>query len=324
MDRDSGDPRPDDRTADVPEGGDKSSRTDRLTNALVHAVIRLALALPYRWRVPLFGAFMARIVAPAAGYHQRVRANLAHVLPDLPPAEVRRLMRAVPDNAGRAIIEIYSGGDFVDRIRSLTPQGPGVDALLQAGREGRPVILVTGHFGNYDAPRAWLIAQGYRVGGLYNPMQNAFFNAHYVAAMASIGTPLFERGRRGLAQMVRFLKSGGMVGMVVDQYMSHGPALPFFGKPAPTALSAAEMALKYGAALVPIYGIRQPDGLSFEIRVEDPIPHTDPETMTRALNASLEALVRDHMDQWFWIHRRWKPGRQARHQRRRAAATTGP
>jgi KDO2-lipid IV(A) lauroyltransferase len=106
--------------------------------------------------------------------------------------------------------------------------------------------------------------------------------------------------------------------------MSHGPALPFFGKPAPTALSAAEMALKYDAALVPIYGIRQPDGLSFEIRVEDPIPHTDPETMTRALNASLEALVRDHMDQWFWIHRRWKPGRQARIQRRRAAATTGP
>jgi KDO2-lipid IV(A) lauroyltransferase len=272
----------------------------------------------------MFGGFMARVVAPAAGYHRRVAANLSHVLPDLPATDVRRLMRAVPDNAGRAIIEIYSGPQFVDRIRPLTPQGPGVDALMQAGREGRPVILVTGHFGNYDAPRAWLIAHGYRVGGLYNPMTNTFFNAHYVAAMASIGTPLFERGRRGLAEMVRFLKSGGMVGLVVDQYMSHGPALPFFGKPAPTALSAAEMALKYGALLVPIYGIRQPDGLSFEIRVEAPIPPTDPETMTRALNASLEALVRDHMDQWFWIHRRWKPERQTRNQRNRAAATTGP
>jgi KDO2-lipid IV(A) lauroyltransferase len=106
--------------------------------------------------------------------------------------------------------------------------------------------------------------------------------------------------------------------------MGHGPALPFFGKPAPTALSAAELALKYDGLLVPIYGIRQPDGLSFTIRVEDPVPPSDPETMTRALNASLEALVRQHMDQWFWIHRRWKPRRQARRQRASAAATTGP
>lgn len=305
---------------DTPQGG----RVDRAVNAVVHGVIRLALALPYRWRVPLFGAFMARVVAPLARYDRRIRDNLAHVLPDLPEPEVRRLMRAVPDNAGRAIIEIYSGRQFVDRIRPLAPQGPGVDRLLDAGRRGKPVILVTGHFGNYDAPRAWLIANAFRVGGLYNPMANAFFNDHYVQAMASVGTPLFPRGRRGLAEMVRFLKSGGMVGMVVDQYMRHGPALPFFGQPAPTALSAAELALKYGALLVPIYGIRQPDGLTFSIRVEDPVPPSDPETMTRALNASLEALVREHMDQWFWIHRRWKPERQARRQRATAAATTGP
>jgi KDO2-lipid IV(A) lauroyltransferase len=301
-----------------------ASRGDRAVNAVVHAMIRLTLALPYRWRVPLFGAFMGRVVAPLARYDNRVRDNLAHVLPDLPAPEVRRLMRAVPDNAGRAIIEIYSGRQFVDRIRPLTPQGPGVDRLLDAGRRGQPVILVTGHFGNYDAPRAWLIANGFRVGGLYNPMANAFFNAHYVDAMASIGTPLFARGRRGLAEMVRFLKSGGMVGMVVDQYMKHGPALPFFGQPAPTALSAADLALKYDALLVPIYGIRQPDGLSFAIRVEDPVPPSNPETMTRALNASLEALVRDHMDQWFWIHRRWKPERRRGDQRASAAATTGP
>ena len=323
MASDKGDRRDAPAPADLSDGSD-AGRADRAVNAAVHGMIRAALALPYRWRVPLFGAFMARIVAPLARYDVRVAENLAHVLPDLPATEVRRLMRAVPDNAGRAIIEIYSGAQFVNRIRSVTPDGPGVQPLLDAGRAGQPVILVTGHFGNYDAPRAWLIANGFRVGGLYNPMANAFFNTHYVDAMASIGTPLFPRGRRGLAEMVRFLRSGGMVGMVVDQYMSHGPALPFFGKPAPTALSAAELALKYDALLVPIYGIRQPDGLTFAIRMEDPIPPSDPETMTRALNASLEALVRQHMDQWFWIHRRWKPDRQARRQRARAAATTGP
>jgi KDO2-lipid IV(A) lauroyltransferase len=97
-----------------------------------------------------------------------------------------------------------------------------------------------------------------------------------------------------------------MVGMVIDQHMNKGEVMDFFGKPASTALSAAEMALKYKALLVPIYGIRQPDGLSFDIRIEKPIPHTNAVEMTQKLKDSLEALVRDHMGQWMWTHRRWK------------------
>jgi KDO2-lipid IV(A) lauroyltransferase len=181
-----------------------------------------------------------------------------------------------------------------------------VAALEAAHREGRPVILVTGHFGNYDASRAALIARGYRVGALYMPMANPFFNAHYVRAISGIGTPLFPRGRAGLADMVRHLRSGGMLGMLVDQHMRHGEELTFFGRPALTALSAADLALKYGALLVPTYAVRKADGLSFDIIVEPPIPTGTPEAMTQALNDSLEALVRQHIDQWFWIHRRWK------------------
>ena len=110
--------------------------------------------------------------------------------------------------------------------------------------------------------------------------------------------------------MLKFLRGGGMTGFLVDQHMNHGAPLKFFGKTAPTALSAAEMALKYDALLVPIYGIRQENGLDFTIQVDAPIPHTNAETMTQALNDSLEYLVRKHMGQWFWIHRRWKPERQ--------------
>ena len=73
-----------------------------------------------------------------------------------------------------------------------------------------------------------------------------------------------------------------------------------------TALSAAELALKYDALLVPTYAVRRPDGLTFDIIVEPPIPHGSAKAMTQALNDSLETLVRQHMDQWFWVHRRWK------------------
>ena len=99
-----------------------------------------------------------------------------------------------------------------------------------------------------------------------------------------------------------------MLGLLIDQHMAHGAALTFFGRTAMTALSAADLALKYGALVVPVYGIRRPDGLDFDIVVEEPIPEGTPEAMTQALNDSLERRVRDHMDQWLWIHRRWKGG----------------
>ena len=275
---------------------------DRALRALFWAMLRL----PYRLRVPLAGWVVSHIVAPLAGYRRRIRENLALILPDLPAAEVNRIVRAVPDNVGRTLIEIYSGAEFTAHAVSHPLTGEGVAALEAAHQAGRPVILVTGHFGNYDASRAALIARGYRVGALYNPMKNPWFNDHYVAAISQIGTPLFARGKKGLGDMVRHLRSGGMLGLLMDQAMRHGAALTFFDQTAMTALSAAELALKYDALVIPTYAVRQADGLSFKIIVEAPIAHSTAEAMTQALNDSLEAVVRQNIDQWFWIHRRWK------------------
>jgi len=289
----------------------KRGTGEYLQDLAIRGVIRLALALPYRRRVAFMGWVMADIVSPIAGWRKRVRDNLALILPDMPDKDVERLARQVPNNFGRSLIEIYSGAEFINHVKDIQFIGAGVQALKDARDQNRPVILITGHFGNYDAPRAALIARGYPVGGLYNPMSNAFFNDQYVAAISGLGTPVFERSRKGLAQMVRFLKGGGIVGMVADHYMAHGVPVDFMGHPAWTALSAAEMAVKYDALVVPIYGLRHADGIGFDIIVDAPIPHGDPLTMTKAMNQSLETLVRAHPEQWFWIHRRWKKPPQA-------------
>lgn len=277
-----------------------------VTNLALRGFIGLALSLPYRWRVPLMGWLASRVIAPVAGWRKRVRRNLAHVMPDLTPPEVERLVRAVPDNAGRTLIEIYSGADFVNRVKDCPIRGPGLAALEEARAQGRPVILVTAHFGNYDVARAALIARGHNMGALYRRMRNPYFNAHYVRSISAIGTPMFEQGRRGMMQLVKHLRGGGVLGILTDLYAGGAPALPFFGQPARTSLVTAELALKYDALLIPTFSIRQENGLDFVVRLEQPIPHTDPETMTRAVNDELETLVRTHMGQWFWIHRRWK------------------
>ena len=276
-----------------------------LVDRLIRGAIWVMLRLPFDARRALAAFLMTWVVAPLGGWRRRIRENLSLVRPDLPEAEIRRMERAVPRSIGRTLAELYSGPDFVARVAREPLQGPGVTALEEAHRTGRPVLLVTGHLGNYDAIRGALIARGYAVGGLYRPMDNPFFNDHYVAAISRIGTPLFPRGRKGLADMLRFLRGGGMVGVVLDQSMGDGALLSFFGHPALTALSPVEMALRYDALVLPTYGIRRADG-GFDLVVEAPIPHSTPEAMTQALNDSLESQVRAHMDQWLWTHRRWK------------------
>jgi KDO2-lipid IV(A) lauroyltransferase len=282
---------------------------DYLVNLVLRCVLLGAAAVPYRLRVPAVGWFTARIVAPIAGYDRRIRANLALVLPALPEAEVVRLVRRVPDNAGRTLMEVYSGEGFLRRAAAAPVTGAGLAALDAARARGQGAILVSGHFGNYDVARGALVRQGFRIGALYKPWSNRFFDTHYRRIIGRISGPVFPRGRKGLGEMVRFLRAGGMVGMLVDQHQSHGAPLLYFGRAAYTALSAAELALKYDLLLVPVYGVRRADGLSFDLVVEPPVPKGTPEAMMQAVNDSLEAMVRAHLDQWFWIHRRWKPGR---------------
>ena len=277
-----------------------------LTNLGLQAVITPSRLLPYETRVRFIGWLTARVIAPLAGFDRRIRDNLAHTLPDMDEAEVERLVRAVPNNMGRALIETYSGAPFVKIAQEAQVTGPGLEVLARARDEGRPVIIVTAHFGNYDAARASLIGHGFQIGGFYRPLDNPYVNAHYTRAITAIGEPLFTQSRKGMASMMRHLKGGGVLAIVSDRHAVGGEVMPFFGKPAATSLVTAELALRFDAPLLPVYGLRKPDGIHFEIVTQEPIPHSDPETMTREITERLEAFVRQHMDQWFWIHRRWK------------------
>lgn len=276
------------------------------SNLFLRGVISGLGLIPYRWRVPAMGRLVSA-VAPIVGFNKRVRNNLKLTRPDLSEAEVARLCREVSNNAGRTLIELYAGQPFLDRAHAAPISGPGLAALEAARADGRPVILVTGHFGNYDAARSNLIGRGHKMGALYRRMANPYFNDHYVRTIERIGKPMFEQGRRGMMEMVRHLKGGGIIAIVADLHSHGGKNIDFFGKTAVTSIVPAELALKYNAAMIPVYAIRQDNGLDFEITMHAEIPHTDPVTMTRAVCDDLETLVRQNMGQWFWIHRRWKP-----------------
>ena len=297
---------------------------DRVADRLLRGLIALALALPHPARLRLMGWMVRRVIGPLAGYRRRALDNLAYARPALADVERRRIADAVLDNAGRTMIENYDVAGLLARMADAPITGAGLPAIEEARAQGRPVLFVTGHFGNFEAPRAALVARGWRIGGLYRPMANPFFNAHYAANMHSLGDPVFEQGRRGTMGLLRHIKDGGMGVLLFDVYSSDGVPIDFLGKPAPTLTSAADIALRTGALFVPFFGIRKPDGIGFEIVFESPIAHGDPAEMMREATRRLEARIEADPGQWFWIHRRWKPRRQAKRQRRRDAANIGP
>ncbi len=299
---------------------DKGRFGDWIADRLLRMLIAAALSLPLRLRLWLMGRFVARIMAPLAGYRGRAMANLAHVWPELSEDRKRALADAVADQAGRTMIENYDPAGLIRRMARVPLHGPGVAAIEQARDQGQPVLFVTGHIGNFEAPRAALVARGYRIGGLYRPMSNPYFNAHYAANMHALSEPVFEQGASGTRGLIRHLRAGGMAVLLFDLYDSAGVPIPFMGQPAPTLTSAAEIARRTGALMVPFFGLRGPDGISFRLEFDAPIPHGDPVDMMRAATRALEDRVQAEPAQWFWIHRRWKPERQ----RRRAAARIGP
>lgn len=302
----------------------RGEAADWLADRALRGMIALALALPHPTRLRVMGWAVRRVIGPLAGYRRRAMDNLAYARPDLADDKRRRIADAVLDNAGRTMIENYDVPGLLARMAGAPITGAGLPDIEQARAEGRPILFVTGHYGNFEAPRAALVARGWRIGGLYRPMANPFFNAHYAANMHALSDPVFEQGRRGTMGLLRHIKEGGMGVLLFDVYSSDGVPIDFLGKPAPTLTSAADIALRTGALFVPFFGIRQADGISFDVVFESPIPHGDPAEMMREATRRLEARIDADPGQWFWIHRRWKPRRQAKRQRKRDAANIGP
>lgn len=276
--------------------------TDRVLRGLLGTVMRL----PYEKRVSAMGRIMANGIGPLTSYRKRAETHLAAAFPDQTQDECRAMATAVCDNFGRTLIENYSWREFGQRLSQTQPQGDGLAAIEAARAANQAVIFVTGHIGNHEAPRHVLTQTGLTIGGLYRPMANPYFDAHYAKTMSSWGGPVFAQGRQGTIGFAKHLKAGGMATLLFDVANAGGINIQFMGHPARTATSAADLALRMNAVVIPYFGIRQADGLGFDIHIEAPIPRDTPEVMMTEMTKRLEARVRATPAQWFWVHRRWK------------------
>ena len=272
----------------------------------VRGMFGLFALLPYAQSLRFASWFARKALARSFGINRRISKNLKLVWPDLPEEDIRRLSAEVIDNSARVMVESFRPVPFNRRAENAEFVGEGKAELLKRLANNQPVVLVSGHFGNYQVPRVLLRGLGHETAGIYRPMNNAFTNKRYISNMDRIAGPNFSRGRLGTKGLLGHLRKGGAIALLNDQSAIGGTELRFMGHPAWTMTSAAEIALKYKAKVFPYYAIRLPSGLDFKVVVEKPITEDTPEQMTQTLNNSLESMVRRYPGQWFWIHRRWK------------------
>ena len=227
------------------------------------------------------------------------------VFPNMKRRTRAKLGQDMGRHMGRTLFEIYHDAEFQTQHHKFSASGTGLAALKEAQAAGKGAIIVSGHFGQWEAVRAVIKMHGLESGAVYRPHKNRHYERRIRAGIEAGGKPILATGRVGTKALVRHLRDGGIISILLDEKYSEGVRIPFLGHDAYTSLSAAQLALKYDLPMIAAYGIRTEDGDAFRVEFEAPIPHTNPITMTRAFNDSLSARIMANPEQWYWMLRRW-------------------
>nr|WP_235754334.1 lysophospholipid acyltransferase family protein [Ruegeria pomeroyi] len=252
------------------------------------------------------GATFAAVMRWFPPARNRFDREARRVFPEMTRGARAKLGQSMGRHMGRTLFELYHDAEFQTQHQKFRISGPGLEALKTAHAAGKGAIIVSGHFGQWEAIRAALKMHDMESGAIIRTHKNPHYARRIRAGIEAGGTPILSTGRAGTMALVRHLRSGGIISILLDEKYPEGVRLPFLGVDALTSLSAAQLALKYDVPMIPAYGIRIEDGDAVQVIFEAPIARTDSVTMTRAFNDSLSARILANPDQWYWLLRRWE------------------
>ncbi len=239
-------------------------------------------------------------------------ANLTVAFPVRSPRERRAIARATYMTLGRHLLDLIKLGSRPrDRLMSLV-EFEGADTVEQAYARGRGVIFYSGHFGFWELQA---MADAYRfepMALVFRTLDNPRLDALLERVRTRCGTRVIYR-RGAIRRVLRELAAKRGVAMLIDQHIHDSSAVyvDFFNRPAATTSALALLALRTGAAVVPIFSLPLPGGryrMVYEPAVEP--PRTEGPEAVREFTARctdvLERYVRRYPQLWLWMHRRWR------------------
>jgi KDO2-lipid IV(A) lauroyltransferase len=238
--------------------------------------------------------------------------HLEQAFPEKPRAEIKRIARGTYQNLGMNVIEHL-------RLPTLSPEEiqsivnlADEEILIQALERKCGVIIVGGHFGNWEYSSSVLPAKGYRFSVVVAKVSNKYINDRINEHREATGGEMIPK-RSSTKAVIRALRKNGAVGMLIDQNQKRwGAFVDFFGRSCSTVRGPALIALKTGASIIFFASIRQPDGTirvifePVEIDYKTGPTEENIRDITQHCTSRLEHYIRLYPEQWFWMHRRWK------------------
>jgi Kdo2-lipid IVA lauroyltransferase/acyltransferase len=265
----------------------------------------------------LFGR-VARLIGPLMREQRIGRANLTAAFPEKSPEQIETILAGVWDNLGRI------GAEFahLDHIWEHDPArpdqsrieiGPRTHELFaQLRLDGKPALIFAGHLGNWELPALAAVAHGLDAAILYRrPNIASADRAIEEMRAVKMGT-LIPAGRDAPIRLAEALRNGQHVAMLVDQYLTSGVEVSFFGRKTKANPMLARLLRQiecpiHGVRIIRLPGHRFRAELSEEVvPVRNAAGEIDVQGTMQTVTSVMEQWIREYPDQWLWLHRRWR------------------
>jgi len=307
----------------------RSRVADYAVYLLVRALVCTIQILSWQSALALARAF-AWLLYQVDRRHRGVAAdNLRHAFADLDEAAVDRLVRASYLHLTTMLVEmirlprLLHPGNVYDHVQHADPGD--LDLVRAWVATGRPRLVLTGHFGNWEILAYVTGLVGFRGGIIARRLDNPYLHDFLARFRRKTGLVLLDKNA-DYGRILQILEQGDGVGMVGDQDAGpRGLFVEFFGRPASTFKSIALLSLQYQAPIFVFGAARVGEPMRYRVYLEDVIlpedyaSHPDsPRAITERYTRALERLVRRHPEQYFWLHRRWKHQPKAKGAKRAA------
>lgn len=258
---------------------------------------------------------MAKIAHDIDAKHRKViRQNLHFVYENsMDPQEADTIERYCYTNLALNFLQVIENrNDDIQTICDKVTIEPSDIAEL-VKESGRPIILATGHFGNWELAGAVTSKLLKSTMIVYKEMNNRYFQQYVTESRSRFDIRSVNK-HGAVKHLVKQLKSGLSISLLVDTNMAQkdGVVVNFFGKPTRTTATTAYLARKLNAIIIPVFIVTDDDD-HYTVKLDQPITveHTDDEendilNATQLQVQALQNAIQEYPHLWFWCHRRWK------------------
>ena len=252
-------------------------------------------------------SFVFLNIAPLFKSKRIIKKNIKIYYKDIYNFDEKKIVNGMWKNYGMTFIEYI----YLDKLRKKSDEFliHGENNISNVIKNNKPVIFVSGHFANFELMSMIITKKKISLATIYRPLNNIFLNPfmEYLRKKFVCKNQI-KKGISGVREAIKFIKKNNSIALMIDQRVSEGEKINFFGKPALTTTLPAQLSIKYNLGIIPVF-IKRVGDENFEIKFLNeinPDNYKNKTELTIKLNDILEKMIIENPAQWIWSHNRWK------------------